>query len=117
MALRRYLIINGSRYDLIRNNAPFVGTAPMPPDHGLYPSASRAIRWKLMSSSILVKRRRSTILKRSYAATPTAWSLCLTTRLTGTWVEPAAAALEQAATLSDDPHSQISCACVPRHCD
>ena len=29
VALRRFLMINGSRYDLIRNNEPFVGTAPM----------------------------------------------------------------------------------------
>ena len=36
-ALRRYLMINGSEFDLIRNNEPFVGTAPMPPGHGLYP--------------------------------------------------------------------------------
>src|ERR1700730_1497442 len=29
--LRRFLRINGSRFDLIRNNAPFVGTSPWPP--------------------------------------------------------------------------------------
>ena len=38
IALRRFLMINGSRYDLIRDNEPFVGTAPMSPDHGLYPA-------------------------------------------------------------------------------
>src|ERR1700731_2064105 len=38
VALRRFLIINGSRFDLIRNNEPFVGTVPMSPDHGLYPA-------------------------------------------------------------------------------
>src|SRR5256885_2158476 len=37
VALRRFLMINGSRFDLIRNNEPFVGTAPMSPGHGLYP--------------------------------------------------------------------------------
>ena len=36
--LRRFLRINGSRYDLIRDNAPFVGTAPLPPGHNLYPA-------------------------------------------------------------------------------
>ncbi len=35
--LRRYLWINGSRYDLIDENKPFVGDAPMPPGHGFYP--------------------------------------------------------------------------------
>jgi hypothetical protein len=34
--LRRYLKINGSRFDLIDNDAPFVGTEPMPPGRGFY---------------------------------------------------------------------------------
>ena len=29
--LRHYLFINGSRFDLVDSNKPFVGTAPMPP--------------------------------------------------------------------------------------
>ncbi len=36
--LRRYLWINASRFDLIDNNKPFVGTDPMPPGRGFYPS-------------------------------------------------------------------------------
>jgi len=35
--LRRYLWINASRFDLINENKPFVGTAPMPPGRGFYP--------------------------------------------------------------------------------
>ena len=35
--LRRYLWINGSRFDLVDNNHPFVGTSPMPPGGGFYP--------------------------------------------------------------------------------
>ena len=35
--LRHYLWINGSRFDLIEDNQPFVGTAPMPPGRGFYP--------------------------------------------------------------------------------
>jgi hypothetical protein len=35
--LRRYLKINGSRYDLIDDNKPFVGTEPMPPGHAMFP--------------------------------------------------------------------------------
>src|SRR5262245_36404243 len=35
--LRRYLTINGSRWDLVRENEPFVGRLPMPPGHALYP--------------------------------------------------------------------------------
>ncbi|TAM84818.1 MAG: Zn-dependent hydrolase [Acidobacteria bacterium] len=35
--LRRFLMINGSRFDLLDDNKPFVGTSPMPPGHWLYP--------------------------------------------------------------------------------
>ncbi|HUK24320.1 MAG TPA: hypothetical protein VLV49_07055 [Terriglobales bacterium] len=35
--LRRYLWINGSRFDLIDENKPFVGLSPMPPGRGFYP--------------------------------------------------------------------------------
>src|SRR2546425_7371287 len=35
--LRRLLMINGSRFDLIDENRPFAGTDPMSPGHGLYP--------------------------------------------------------------------------------
>jgi hypothetical protein len=35
--LRRLLTINGSRYDLIREHEPFVGTQPRPPGADLYP--------------------------------------------------------------------------------
>src|SRR6267142_358322 len=36
--LRHYLFINGSRFDLVDTNKPFVGTMPMPPGHALYPA-------------------------------------------------------------------------------
>ena len=36
--VRHYLFINGSRWDLVRENAPFVGTEKMPPGHYLYPT-------------------------------------------------------------------------------
>lgn len=35
--VRRLLMINGSRFDLLDENRPFIGTQPMPPGHGLYP--------------------------------------------------------------------------------
>ena len=34
--LRHYLWINGSRFDLIEENRPFVGITPMPPGRGFY---------------------------------------------------------------------------------
>jgi hypothetical protein len=36
-ALRRYLWINGSRFDQINNNEPFIGHEPDPPGRSLYP--------------------------------------------------------------------------------
>jgi hypothetical protein len=36
-ALRRYLWINGSRFDQIKDNEPFIGHEPMPPGRNLYP--------------------------------------------------------------------------------
>jgi hypothetical protein len=38
VALRRLLWINGSRYDLLDENRPFVGKQPMPPGRELYPA-------------------------------------------------------------------------------
>ena len=40
--VRHYLFINGSRWDLVDENKPFVGTTPMPPGHALYPAGSHA---------------------------------------------------------------------------
>src|SRR5438874_11728497 len=36
--LLRMLRIQGSRYDLLAENAPLIGSQPMSPDRGLYPS-------------------------------------------------------------------------------
>jgi len=36
--LRRYLWINASRYDLIDQDKPFVGSEPLPPGRGYYPA-------------------------------------------------------------------------------
>jgi Peptidase family M49 len=36
--VRQYLFINGSRWDLVRENEPFVGTTKMPPGRFLYPA-------------------------------------------------------------------------------
>src|SRR5215510_11506429 len=36
--IRRFLMINGSRYDLLENNKPFVGSEPFLPGRALYPA-------------------------------------------------------------------------------
>jgi len=37
--IRRFLMINGSRFDLLENNKPFVGSDPFLPGHSLYPAS------------------------------------------------------------------------------
>src|SRR4029077_13595341 len=37
VALRRFFLFNATHHHLVRNNEPFVGTAPMSPGRGLYP--------------------------------------------------------------------------------
>ena len=64
--LKRLLRIMGSRWDLIDENRPFVGSEPMPPGRDLYPhgphaGADRAVR----PASIPPTRRPSTTRTRS----------------------------------------------------
>jgi len=37
LQVRRFLMINGGRFDLTNENKPFIGTQPMPSGRGLYP--------------------------------------------------------------------------------
>jgi hypothetical protein len=103
IALRRFLRINGSRFDLINDNAPFVGTAPWPPGRAIYPSdltheefdkyvAAHPEQKAALYDPWTVVRRNGDALE----AIPyhVAYKQ---------WVDPAAKALREAADLSDDP--------------
>jgi hypothetical protein len=46
--LRRYLKINGGRFELINENKPFVGTQPMPPGRGFYRLAMGSEPWVIL---------------------------------------------------------------------
>jgi hypothetical protein len=101
--LRHYLWINGSRFDLIQQNLPFVGITPMPPGRGFYPEdLTRAQiekyvqdhpdkRDEIYSSTTLVRwngdRLEGVPFHIAYRA----------------FLEPAARDLREAASLSDDP--------------
>jgi hypothetical protein len=100
--LRRYLRINGSRYDLIDDNKPFVGTESYPPGRGFFPTdltrkefdayvAAHPDQKDALYDSFTVVRRKGGALE----AIPyhVAYK---------EWVDPAAAALREAADLSDD---------------
>ena len=101
--LRRFLRINGSRFDLIDDNAPFVGTAPWPPGRALYPSdltheefdryiAAHPDQKAALYDPWTVVRRKGAALE----AIPYHVAF-------RTWLDPAVKALRDAAALSDDP--------------
>jgi len=101
--LRRFLRINGSRFDLIRNNAPFVGTAPWPPGRNLFPEdltkeefdryvAAHPDQKAALYDPFTVVRRKGAELE------PIPYYVEYRQ-----WLDPAAKALRDAAALSDDP--------------
>jgi hypothetical protein len=101
--LRHYLWINGSRFDLIEQNRPFVGITPMPPGRGFYPEGltRRQIEQYVQDHP----DRRDEIYS---STTVVRWHA---DRLEGvpyhiayrSFLEPAAQDLREAASLSDDP--------------
>ena len=103
IAVRRFLRINGSRFDLINDNKPFVGTAPWPPGRALYPAdltreeldryvaAHPGEKAALYDPFTVVRRKGSALEAIPYHVA------------FKEWVDPAANALRAAAGLSDDP--------------
>ncbi len=104
--LRHYLFINGSRFDLVDGNKPFVGTAPMPPGRALYPAG--LTRAEIEAYVARNPSRKPAIYNPYTVVTRTGPG---GTDLAGEWyhskfvefTRPAAAALRKAADLSDDP--------------
>jgi hypothetical protein len=101
--VRHYLMINGSRWDLVRENEPFVGTQPMPPGHYLYPAdltragadayvaAHPDARGLLFDPYTFVRRQGTTLVGRTYHDELKPYATA------------AADALRKAAALSPDP--------------
>ena len=99
---RHYLFINGSRWDLVNENEPFIGRQPMPPGHALYPAdltrtqvdayvAANPDRKAVVFDPYTIVRRKGADLTGvkyhdEFAA----------------FLKPAAAALRKAADLADD---------------
>jgi hypothetical protein len=101
--LRTYLKLNASRFDLIDENKPFVGTQPMPLGRGFYPAGltreqieqyvkDHTDQKTAIYDQFTIVRRQDTDLQ----AIP--YHLAYRT-----FLEPAAKALRDAAKLSDDP--------------
>ena len=101
-ALRRYLMINGERFDLIRNNEPFVGTAPMPPGRAMYPP--NMTREQIEKYALTHPEQKAAIYDlhtviRQEGDKLVAIPYHVAYRM---WLEPAARALNDAAGLSSD---------------
>ncbi len=100
--LRRYLWINGSRFDLMDGAKPFVGTSPLSPGRGFYPQgltrdeveqyvkAHPAKRGEIYSSTTVVRRHGGDLEGVPYHVAYRSF------------LQPAAADLREAADLSPD---------------
>lgn len=101
--LKRLLFINGGRFDLIDENKPFVGTAPMPPGRNLYPPG-------------LTRAQIEEYVKAHPAEKDAVYNPYNVLRWNGKkldaipyhveykqWLEPASKLLREAADASDDP--------------
>ena len=101
--LRRFLRINGSRYSLIQENRPFIGTTPMPPGRNLFPADLTRTEFDAFVAAHPTQKAALydpfTIVRRSDAGLQ-AVPYHVAYRK---WLEPMAAALRAGAALSDDP--------------
>lgn len=101
--LRLYLWINGSRYDLIDENKPFVGNTPMPPGHGFYPQGltrEQIEQYVKQHPEQKAEIYSSTTLVRWHGQTLETIPYHIAFR---SFLEPAAKDLREAAELSSDP--------------
>ena len=101
--LRRYLMINGGRWDLLEENKPFVGMDSFPPGRALYPAGLTRQeieayvakhpekKDKIYSPYTVIKRQGEELVAVPYHVEY------------AQWLKPAAAALREAAALSSDP--------------
>ncbi len=101
--LRHYLWINGSRFDLIEENRPFVGITPMPPGRGFYPEGLTIKQIEQYVHDHPDKRDEiysTTTVVRWHGDRLEGVPYHLAYRA---FLEPAASDLREAAGLSDDP--------------
>jgi hypothetical protein len=103
LKLRHFLKINGSRYDLVDEMKPFVGTTPASPGRALYPPGLTRDdiekyvqqhpeqKAAIYGDFTVVRRKGDALVAIPYRVA------------FAQFLKPAAAALREAATLSDDP--------------
>ncbi len=99
----RLLMIHGSRFDLLENNKPFVGTQPFFPGHGLYPDGLTRDEVEQYVAAHPDKKAEIyspyTIVRRPAAGELAGIPYRIAFR---EFLEPAARVLREAAALSDD---------------
>ncbi len=103
VALARFLRINGSRFDLITNDAPFVGTAPRSPGRGFFPPDMTR---EEMESFVAAHPEQKTLLYDPYTIVRRSGTGLVSVPYDVAFrreLEPASRALQDAAALSDDP--------------
>ncbi|HEY0703625.1 MAG TPA: hypothetical protein VGD60_12740, partial [Candidatus Acidoferrales bacterium] len=107
--VRRYLKINGSRFDLINNDEPFVGTEPMPLGRGFYGGMTKNDINALLKGNPGAREKIDSPYTIVQTSTPTKASQIAASDFVpyhvafAKFLEPAAKALREAAGLSDDP--------------
>ena len=102
-ALRRYLWINGSRWDLLDENRPFAGADPMPPGRSLYPAGLTRAEIEAYveanpSEKAALYDERTVIVREGARLKAVPYRIQYRP-----WLERAAGALREAADLSSDP--------------
>jgi hypothetical protein len=105
LELRRYLWINASRFDLIDEDKPFVGTEPVPPGRGFYPAKLTRDQVEQYVSANNHPDQKAAIYDQF---TIVRWNQNMLEAVPyhiafRAFLEPAAKALKAAASLSDDP--------------
>ena len=103
IALTRFLRINGSRFDLINNDAPFVGTEPRPPGRAFYPPDMTR---EEMEGYVAAHPEQKALLYNPYTVVRSGPSGLVSVPYDVAFrqeLDPASRALHDAAALSDDP--------------
>jgi hypothetical protein len=100
--LRRFLRINGGRYELIHDDAPFVGITPAPPGRDLYPADLTQAEFERYLGT---HPEQKAALYDPHSIVRRQWSLLAAIPyhvVYRQWLEPMAALLRDAAALADD---------------
>ena len=105
--LKQLLLINGARFDLIDDNKPFVGTAPIPPGRNLYPEGLTSAQIEAYVKAHPAEKDAIyspyTVLRWQNGKPGSKLEAIPYHVAFKQWLDPASKLLREAAGLSDDP--------------